>query len=1496
MWNFLFSKSDRDADKESHEKERADKVFRSGFIVQGDASRYKPTEIADEVIEHVDMIPVTFAESKIHELHTDLLTLKTRYDKHVFELNASHLSNVQQLKKYYEQEMNVLKQKALRHAEVLKELNQFNDNAIRKELRSKENEAEELRDVNFAERKQHNDELKSLESVLEDTKRERDEYKAELDSLAQEREEMKREIEHEKETIAALEVVANKPVPISPAEMKIAMDIISGLEGRVEELTASLLVQKEMNMTANETLQHEKDAYAALEADTTEALQRERDAFAALESEHARQAQENEEMMLTIERTNSQRSTLSGSETVAGSNITSNKLDPEIQKLQKELISEECKLKDIDEKFKEIKDEIKQWNDDFEAENSREAGKSEKEVIKPIYLSYKKLNHDHDETEAHIEELQLKLKSLNERRAASASSGVDQENDDMVAGEMTEVEVEVVEKVVEKVTLQMSEEEVEMMNSLRETVETLSQRLAETTKTLEETSKSLEEAQSAAALVSPEALAKKEIASNILKTGSNFEGSPEQHIEILEDALADAKADSATLQGKLKEVNLEHKKLNDSYSAVVAASTSSSDENASKVTEQLVKIKQLEERIGELTKSLKEASDEVADMHLAEIDDLAAAANGEEEANQAIQAKEFAECKAALDSAHEEVAKLMDRTEGLETLLDIANEKASVYKELIDHLEEAAAEHAEESSRLATKAATAAANSGSSGSGLDDLVVKAKKKVSEGTALWKSQKRVECFDMYKSFVEDAIQILKSPKIVNPLKDAIKVASKADSGPDKARAAVGLRKAVDFLISDASNFAEEENQLNASNNPVDSENKGADMNRKQIGDREDIVALKGRVKELDQDQIDASDAARESEAALFADNTGDGDGNDDNKPPDSSEIGDKSSDVGADMTAPLPSKIAAIARELQKKELSAAKQAASLLKRAQNAEKQVERLKVALRDALKDDKSKSNGKGMGADAVEMRRLQRKVKDLETQATRSRLSGATTSSGGKQVDESALKAAKVALLSSEKKYKKQIKDIEASSKKEISDLSRKLQSITKQLEKETASSGGTQKELETLRAKAKELKELSKEVESLRVAAGDAVTLSADLKMTKKELDTTSTALKRETTLRKKYKNELEDIKGSIRVYARCRPFAQYEKDRDCGQCVSFVDETQLRVTSSRGEKEFEFDAAFDMESTQDQVFEDTKRLVESCLDGYNVCLFAYGQTGSGKTFTMTGSPSMPGLTPKAINELFSLISEKKTCTVTVKTYFVELYNDQLVDLYWILDQKKTKTKESPPKLEIKLNANKMVELQGVVIKDANTPEELMDMFMTGNTMRHTGATKMNAESSRSHSLFSILIQSYDKTSKKTNIGKLTLVDLAGSERADKTGAEAERLTEAMSINKSLSALGDVISALSDGAKFIPYRNNKLTQVMQDSLGGTAKTLMFVNFSPADYNSDETVSSLAYAARVKKITNNVSKSAETEEVTRLKKIIAKLQAGEAADDDAPSSPRA
>lgn len=220
-----------------------------------------------------------------------------------------------------------------------------------------------------------------------------------------------------------------------------------------------------------------------------------------------------------------------------------------------------------------------------------------------------------------------------------------------------------------------------------------------------------------------------------------------------------------------------------------------------------------------------------------------------------------------------------------------------------------------------------------------------------------------------------------------------------------------------------------------------------------------------------------------------------------------------------------------------------------------------------------------------------------------------------------------------------------------------------------------------------------------------------------------------------------------------------------------------------------------------------------------------------------------------------------------------------------------------------------------------------PDELFALFNAGNLERHTGATQMNAESSRSHSIFSIMVEAYDSSTKRTNFGKLSIVDLAGSERADKTGASADRLKEAQNINKSLSALGDVIAALSDGVKFIPYRNNKLTQLMQDSLGGNAKTLMFVNFSPADYNADETSTSLTYAARVKKIVNNASKAAESEEVgffsflcfcfqkdvhkiyfllqqsnihcfpssviskkvANLKKIIRKLRAGQHVEDD-------
>ena len=176
-----------------------------------------------------------------------------------------------------------------------------------------------------------------------------------------------------------------------------------------------------------------------------------------------------------------------------------------------------------------------------------------------------------------------------------------------------------------------------------------------------------------------------------------------------------------------------------------------------------------------------------------------------------------------------------------------------------------------------------------------------------------------------------------------------------------------------------------------------------------------------------------------------------------------------------------------------------------------------------------------------------------------------------------------------------------------------------------------------------------------------------------------------------------------------------------------------------------------------------------------------------------------------------------------------------------------------------------------------------------MFDRGCDKRHVSSTKMNAESSRSHLIFSILIESTNLQTGQVLQGKLSLVDLAGSERVGKTGATAQRLKEAQSINKSLSALGDVISALSTGETFIPYRNNKLTQLMSDSLGGNAKTLMFVNVSPADYNVDETIISLTYASRVKLITNDAQKNSDNQEIARLKGIIKKLKAGQEVDED-------
>jgi DNA replication protein DnaC len=422
-----------------------------------------------------------------------------------------------------------------------------------------------------------------------------------------------------------------------------------------------------------------------------------------------------------------------------------------------------------------------------------------------------------------------------------------------------------------------------------------------------------------------------------------------------------------------------------------------------------------------------------------------------------------------------------------------------------------------------------------------------------------------------------------------------------------------------------------------------------------------------------------------------------------------------------------------------------------------------------------------GGGGGADPAEIRKLNRKIKELETQLKNG---GGGGGGGGGGVSSAESKA----MLQNEKALQKKIKDLENNFKRDSKATEMRAVKAENALQKIEATHNSVVSERDRLRAETAKLAGLGAELATLKAKTEYFEQVEVQLGAKTKEYDLLAEQFKKETTLRKKYKNELEDLKGAIRVYARCRPMAKYELEKGCKSVVDIKDETSLRVVTTRGDKDFEFDAVFGDNSTQDAVFEDTKRLVESCIDGFNVCLFAYGQTGSGKTFTMTGSKTMPGLTPKAIDELFSLIHERVHLNVKVTTYFVELYNDNLVDLYWLLDNKKVAGSQEPPKLEIKMDNKKMVYIRGSVIKEVSSPGELMDLFNAGNLERHTGATMMNAESSRSHSIFAVMVECYDTATKRSTSGKLSLVDLAGSERADKTGAAAERLKYVLPLHK------------------------------------------------------------------------------------------------------------
>lgn len=343
--------------------------------------------------------------------------------------------------------------------------------------------------------------------------------------------------------------------------------------------------------------------------------------------------------------------------------------------------------------------------------------------------------------------------------------------------------------------------------------------------------------------------------------------------------------------------------------------------------------------------------------------------------------------------------------------------------------------------------------------------------------------------------------------------------------------------------------------------------------------------------------------------------------------------------------------------------------------------------------------------------------------------------------------------------------------------------------------------------------------------------------------------------------KEQANNVENVRVFIRIRPPTEPMQNEEENK------IRLDKNNITISKLRNARTFKFCKVFDQNSSQIELYRSTTvPIVEKVLEGYNGTIFAYGQSGSGKTYTMIGdirNSEFKGIIPNIFSHIFAQISlSNKDVSYVVTVTYLEIYNEEIRDLLSETPKKKLIVHEKPG--------------LGVYVKDllgftVDSLEGVTEILCKGNKNRATGWTKLNDTSSRSHAIFTILIESRNKVSNKTTFGKLNLVDLAGSERVNKTLATGDRLKEAGKINLSLSVLGNVISALVDGkATHVPYRNSKLTRLLQDSLGGNSLTAMIATISPNYLDYEESLYTLMYADRVRHIQNYVSVNVEKRSV--------------------------
>uniref|UniRef100_A0A8C8FWR2 Kinesin-like protein n=1 Tax=Oncorhynchus tshawytscha TaxID=74940 RepID=A0A8C8FWR2_ONCTS len=332
--------------------------------------------------------------------------------------------------------------------------------------------------------------------------------------------------------------------------------------------------------------------------------------------------------------------------------------------------------------------------------------------------------------------------------------------------------------------------------------------------------------------------------------------------------------------------------------------------------------------------------------------------------------------------------------------------------------------------------------------------------------------------------------------------------------------------------------------------------------------------------------------------------------------------------------------------------------------------------------------------------------------------------------------------------------------------------------------------------------------------------------------------------------------------TIKVMCRFRPLNSSEVARGDKYIPKFTGEDQVSISG----KPFMFDRVFGSNTTQEQMYKaSAQKIVKDVLEGYNGTIFAFGQTSSGKTHTMEGSlhdPDGMGIIPRIVQDIFNYIySMDENLEFHIKVSYFEIYLDRIKDLLDVFHHN--------PLFVYHVKSQWFLGSlcpQGCTERFVCSPEEVMDTIDEGKSNRHVAVTNMNEHSSRSHSIFQINVKQENTATEQKLSGKLYLVDLAGSEKVGKTGAEGAVLEEAKNINKSLSALGNVISALAEGSTYVPYRDSKMTRILQDSLGGNCRTTMVICASPSAYNEAETKSTLMFGQRAKTIKNTVCLNVE------------------------------